>query len=48
MSAMPVPSAMPEQNMKVTPPTGGEGKPQEKVDDVSEIKLHVLYIVIIN
>ena len=44
VSAMPAPSAIPEQDMKVAPPTGGEGKPQEKIDDVSEIKLHVLYL----
>jgi coatomer subunit beta' len=35
VSAMPVPSAVPEQDIEVAPPTGGEEKPQEKIDDVS-------------
>lgn len=35
VSAMPVPSAVPEQDVKVAPPTGGGQKPQEKIDDVS-------------
>ena len=33
---MPVPSAVPEQDVVVAPPTGGGEKPQEKIDDVSK------------